>query len=89
MFLNILIIGGFVYYFVRSYLENDAMIKARFLAEKYMKDKKISSKEEIKHIVQAFDKLNDIGIKYVNYSLLLDVAIKIFIFCAICFFRNG
>ena len=45
--LSILIIGGFAYYFVRSYLENDAMIKARFLAKEYMEKKKISSKEEI------------------------------------------
>ena len=58
VFLSILIIGGFVYYFVRSYLENDAMIKARFLAKEYMEKKKISSKEEIEEIVHAFDKLN-------------------------------
>ena len=33
------IIISFVYYFVRSYLENDAMIKAKFLAKEYMEEK--------------------------------------------------
>ena len=87
MFLTILIIGGFIYYFVRSYLEDDAMIKARFLAKEYMVNKKISSQEEINKIVHHFDKLNDIGIKSVNYALLLNVVIEILVFCVICIIR--
>ncbi len=86
-FLAILIIAGFVYYFVRSYLENDAMIKARFLAKEYMENKKISSQEEIDKIVCHFDKLNNIGIKAVNFALLTTVIIKIIIFCGICLIR--
>ena len=87
LFLSILIIGGFLYYFVRSYLENDAMIKARFLAKEYMENKKISSKEEIEEIVYAFDKLNDIGIKSVNFTLFLQIALEIIVFCIICLIR--
>ncbi len=87
MFLAILIMGGFIYYFVRSYLENDAMIKARFLAKEYMEDKKISSQEEINKIVHHFDKLNDIGIRCVNYTLLLNIVIEILIFCVVCMIR--
>lgn len=87
VFLSILIIGGFVYYFVRSYLENDAMIKARFLAKEYMENKKISSKEEIEEIVYAFDKLNDVGIKTVNFALFLQIALEIIVFCIICLIR--
>ncbi len=87
VFLAILIIGGFVYYFVRSYLENDAMIKARFLAKEYMEKKKISSKEEIEEIVHAFDKLNDVGIKTVNFALFLQIALEIIVFCMICLIR--
>ena len=83
MFLAILIIGGFIYYFVRSYLENDAMIKARFLAKEYMEKKKISTQEEIDSIVNAFDRLNDIGIKSTNYLLFLNVIIEIVLFCII------
>lgn len=87
MFLAILIMGGFVYYFIRSYLENDAMIKARFLAKEYMENKKISSKEEIKEIVDHFDKLNNIGIKSVNYALVSQVILVIITFCVICLIR--
>ena len=87
MFLAILIFGGFIYYFVRSYLEDDAMIKARFLAKEYMEHKKISSQEEIDKMVYHFDRLNDLGIKCVNYTLLLNVAIEILIFCVICMIR--
>ena len=87
MFLAILIMGGFIYYFVRSYLENDAMIKARFLAKEYMENKKISSQEEINKIVHHFDRLNDIGIKSVNYALLFNVVLEILIYCVICMIR--
>ena len=83
MFLNILIILGFIYYFVRSYLENDAMIKARFLAKEYMIEQGISSKEEIDKIVEQYDNLNNIGIKCVNYNLFFNIIIKVIIFLII------
>ena len=87
MFLVILLLGGFVYYFIRSYLEDDAMIKARFLAKEYMENKKISSQEEIDKIVKQFDKLNYLGIKSVNYTLWTTIMIEIIIFCGICLIR--
>ncbi len=87
MFLAILIIGGFIYYFIRSYLENDAMIKARFWAKEYMEHQKISSQEEIDEIINNYDRLNDVGIKAVNYTLLLNVMIKFIIFAFLCMFR--
>ena len=87
IFLIILIIGGYIYYFIRSYLENDAMIKARFLAKEYMEQKKIISKEEIDEVVKGFDVLNNIGIKTINYKLFLNTIIKVIIFCLICIIR--
>ena len=86
MFLTILIIFGFIYYFTRSYLENDAMIKARFLAKEYMEKQNISSKEEIFKIIKEYDKLNNIGIKCVNYKLYFYVCIKIIIFAILILF---
>ena len=38
LFLTIMIFLSYIYYFVRSYLENDAMIKAKYVAEEYMKE---------------------------------------------------
>ena len=45
MFSNILLILSFVYYAVRIFLENDAMIKAEYVAKEYMEEQGISSKE--------------------------------------------
>ena len=83
MFLSILIIFGFVFYAVRTYLENDAMIKARFLAKEYMHEKGISSQEEIDKILKKYDELNDIGIKCTNFQLLSNVFLKVIILLVI------
>lgn len=88
MFLSILIILGFIFYSVRTYLENDAMIKARFLAKDYMQQEGISSQEEIDKIVGKYDELNDAGIKYTNFQLLSSVLLKIIIFIGISFFTG-
>ena len=87
LFLSLYIIFSFIYYFVRSYLENDAMIKARFLAKEYMEEQNISSKEEIGRIVKEYDKLNNLGIKTVNYNLFLNIAIKTIILAIIFLIR--
>ena len=76
LFLSLYIIMGLIFYFVRSYLENDAMIKARFLAKEYMEDENLQNKEEIDEVIHEYDILNNIGIKATNYSLLLSVLIK-------------
>lgn len=76
MYLNIMIIFSYVYYFVRSYLENDAMIKARYLAKDYLEEINCCTKEEIDTIVESYDKLNNIGIKNINYMLMFETLIK-------------
>lgn len=88
MFLSILIILGFIFYSVRTYLENDAMIKARFLAKDYMQQEGISNQEEIDKIIGKYDELNDAGIKYTNFQLLSSVLLKIIIFIGISFFTG-
>lgn len=84
MFLVILLLLSMVYYMVRVYLENDAMIKARYLAKEYMEDKKISSKQEIEKIVAEFDKINNIGIKYINFHFFLGIMMRVFVFTTLC-----
>lgn len=81
---EILTILGFIYYFIRNMLENDAMIKARYLAKEYMEKNEYCSSEEIKEIIEGYDKLNNIGIKGVNLNLFFNVIIKIIIYCIIC-----
>lgn len=87
LFMYILILFGFIFYCVRSYLEMDAMIKARFLAKEYMEEKNISTKEEINKIIKEYDKLNDVGIKTTNFQFIQNVLIKNVIFAIICIIR--
>ena len=84
MFLTILLILSFIYCMVRVFLENDAMIKARYLAKEYMEEKNISSDEEIKELVDGFDKINSAGIKCINYRFFMESMIKILIFLILC-----
>ena len=76
LFLAIFLVLGLVYYSIRTYLENDAMIKARFLAKEYMEEKGISSKDEIESLVKKYDELNDIGIKFINFKFFEGIIIK-------------
>ncbi len=81
---EILTILGLVYFFIRSALEYDAMIKARYLAKEYMEKCNVCTKEEIGEIIDGYDTINNIGIKGSNLSLLCSVIIKIIIYCVIC-----
>ena len=83
LFLAIFLVLGLVYYSIRTYLENDAMIKARFLAKEYMEEKGISSKDEIESLVKKYDELNDIGIKFINFKFFEGIIIKAVILCFI------
>lgn len=87
MFLAILLVLGMIYIVVRIFLENDAMIKARYLAKEYMQNKKISDEKEIDKFVAEFDKINNVGIKCTNYYLFLTVMIQVLVFTVICIFR--
>ena len=80
MFSNILLILSFIYYVIRIFLENDAMIKAEFVAKEYMEEQKISIKQEVEKICKGFRKLNDGCIKGTNYSLFSKIMIKVVIF---------
>lgn len=85
MFLAIFLILSMIYYMVRVFLENDAMIKARYLAKEYMEEKKLSSPEEIKKLVAGFDKINDVGIKCINYLLFMQIMVKVLIIAILGF----
>ncbi len=87
MFLSIFLIMSLINYVVRMYLENDAMIKARFLAKEYLDEEKISTKEEINEMVKGFDDLNNLGMKYIHYQFFINCMLKVLIFSIICVFR--
>ncbi len=80
----ILVMMSITLFFVRSYIETDAMTKARFLAKEYMESKKeVITKENIETIIENYDKINNIGIKFTNLSLIVEYLVKVIIYCVI------
>ena len=83
LFITILLILSLVYYFVRIFLENDAMIKAEYVAKEYMEEQKITSKEETEKIVQGFKEINKSCIKGTNAQIFVNIMIKVILFSAL------
>lgn len=82
--LYFLTILSFIHYAIRSYLEMDAMTKAKPLAKEYMQKQGILNEKEQTTILNNYEIINDIGIKLTNYMLILKCAIKIIIYMLIC-----
>ena len=80
LYSNVFLILSFIYYVVRIFLENDAMIKAQYLAKEYMKDQGNATQEEIERINNGFTQLNKSCIKGTNCSLFVNIMIKLVIF---------
>ena len=89
----ILLFMGILFYMVRSYLELDAMIKAKYLADDYMKkyihNNSVCSIEEINEITKEYDNVNKYGIPVYMFSLILKPIIKIIIYSIISLVITG
>lgn len=84
IFAIILLMMSVALFFVRSYIETDAMTKARFLAKEYMEEKEETiSKENIDVIIENYDKINSVGIKITNLSLIVEYLVKVIIYCIV------
>lgn len=87
-----LLLMSTIYYAIRSYLETDAMTKAKYIAEEYMKnyikENKIVTNEEVKEIVEEYDRINKIGIPTYNFLLINSSLIKIVIYTTIVIILN-
>ena len=88
----ILFILGFFYYVIRSYLETDAMTKARYLAKEYMLEyidiNPICTKEQVQEIILEYDRINKLGIPATNYILMVNCIVKIIIYILIVCIKN-
>lgn len=80
VFSNILLIISMLYYAIRIFLENDAMIKAEYLAKEYLQEKQISNNEEIRNITNGFKEINKSGIIAINTSLFIKIMLKVAVF---------
>lgn len=81
--LFILTILGVIYYAIRSYLEMDAMTKAKPLAKEYIEEQGVLTIEEKSKVLDNYDVINGIGIKLTNYILIINCTIKIIIYAGI------
>lgn len=77
----ILTLFAFVHYIIRSFLEIDAMTKAPWIAEKYLK--KVLNKEESEQLLKKYDIINKLGVPFVCYNILANSLIKILIYLLI------
>ena len=88
----ILSLLGFFYYVIRSFLETDAMTKARYLASdymlKYIEKNPIYKKEEIEEILIEYDRINNLGIPATNYILMVNCILKVILYILIVIIKN-
>lgn len=83
-FAIILVMMSVILFFIRSYIETDAMIKAKFVAKEYMeRNKYLIKQEDIELVIENYDKLNEVGVKFYNFKLLFDYLVKVIVFCVI------
>ena len=68
---------------VRSFLEIDAMTRAKFLAKEYMEKKRLCTDKEKEQLLKEYDKINKIGIPFVVDNLLTSGLIRILIYTII------
>ena len=80
LYSNILLIFSFIYYAIRIFLENDAMIKAEYLAKEYLQEKQFANKTEIEKLANGFKELNKYGIIATNSNLFIKIMLKVVIF---------
>ena len=79
----ILIFMSIIQYILRFSLENEAMIKARFIAKEYIEENKVLNKDEEKILLEEYDRVNKIGIPFMNYYTISMNIIKIIIFAIV------
>lgn len=73
----IFIFMSFIQYILRFTLEYEAMLKARYVAKEYIEENNILNKEETDKLLEEYDKVNNIGIPFMNYYTISMNIVKI------------
>lgn len=76
----ILMLFTLIQFAVRSFLEIDAMTRAKFLAKEYMEKKKLCTEEEKETLLKEYDKINKVGIPFTIDNLLTSGLIRVLIY---------
>lgn len=84
LFTSIFLVLSIVFYIIRSYLEIEAMTKAKYIAKEYLEEHSVN---ETKEIIEEYEKLNNIGIKYTCYKLISSKIYLIMLYTIICLIK--
>lgn len=84
LFTLIMLILTMVFYIMRSYLEIEAMTKAKYISKEYLEEKNV---KETKEIIAEYEKINNIGIKYTCYKLIASKLYLIMLYIIICLIK--
>ena len=68
---------------VRSFLEIDAMTKAKYLAKEYMEKSKLCTEGEKNKLLKEYESINKIGIPFVIDNLLTTGLARVLIYCVV------
>lgn len=79
----ILMLFMLIQFCIRSFLEIDAMTRAKFLAKDYIDRKKLCTEEEKESLLKEYNEINKIGIPFVIDNLLTNGLIKVLIYSII------
>lgn len=79
----ILMLFTLIQFAVRSFLEIDAMTRAKYLAKEYIERKKLCTDEEKETLLKEYDKINKVGIPFVVDNLLTSGLIRVLIYAII------
>ena len=79
----ILMLFTLIQFAVRSFLEIDAMTRAKFLAKEYMEKKKLCTDEEKETLIKEYENINKVGIPFVVDNLLTSGMIRNLIYTII------
>ena len=84
IFTIILVFTSLIQYIIRYSLENEAMIKAKYIAKEYIEENKLLNKEQEEILLKEYDRVNNLGIPFMNYYQISMNIVKVMIFSFIC-----
>ena len=79
----ILMLFTVIEFSVRSFLEIDAMTKAKYLSKEYMEKEKLCTQEEKNILLKEYADINKIGIPFVIDNLLTTALLRVLIYCIV------
>ena len=79
----VLIMLAIIKFIIRAYLENDAMIRAKYVSKEYLDSKEIFTEKEKEELINKYEQVNKLGIPFYNFYFFSNEILKIIVYCII------